>query len=81
MTNQTNAPAAAPAAATPWYKNRTTKMIGGAVLITGLGVVAERKFGLGSKLISMVGGGAGVVADAAGSVADAATAAVGFFRK
>lgn len=57
-----------------WYKTNTAKMVGGAIVISGLGIIAERKFGLGSKLMETISGGASTAAETAGAV-------VGFFRK
>ena len=85
MTNQTNAPAAtqtetttpatpATSAKKVWYKNRTTKLVGGALVIGGLGIIAEKKFGLGTKLMETISG-------SASTAAETASAVVGFFRK
>lgn len=67
-------PSSAGAVTSPWYKSKTTKIVAGAVVLGGLGVIAEKKFGVGSKLVSMMTSGAGTVAETTGAV-------VGFFRK
>ena len=69
---ETTTPATSPKKV--WYKTNTAKMVGGAIVISGLGIIAERKFGLGSKLMETISGGASTAAETAGAV-------VGFFRK